>query len=48
MQIALRQINEMWQNLYLYMSILMKELFLIVLLNMVGNYSLKDVSVGII
>jgi len=30
------------------MSILMKELFLIVLLNMVGNYSLKDVSVGII
>jgi len=37
-----------WQNLYLYMSILRKELFLIVLLNVVGNYSLKDVSVGII
>ena len=30
------------------MSILRKELFLIVLLNVVGNYSLKDVSVGII
>ena len=48
MQIVLRRVNKMrgMENLQVHMSILIKELFLIVLLNMVRNYSLIDVSIG--